>query len=48
MGILDFWNSFFAWMPPILYVSFTAFVAIMVIILLFKFIAFLMDVIPFI
>lgn len=45
-GLAMFWSTFFGWMPPILAVLFVAFIQIMLVIFVFKLLAFLMDVLP--
>lgn len=46
-AISFFWNSFFGWMPPVLFVIVLAFVAIAVVVFILKLVAFVWDILPF-
>lgn len=41
------YNYFFDWMPPILFYAMSAMIALFAAILVFKIIAFILDIIPF-
>lgn len=42
------WSMFFQWMPPILYYAMLGMLALIVIIIVFKIVAFVLDVLPFV
>lgn len=46
-GVANIWNAMFSWMPPALAVFFGAFVVFTVLILAFKLVAFVLDILPF-
>lgn len=47
MNISMFWSTFLGWMPPLLLVLFAGFISLMLIVLVVKLVAFVIDIIPF-
>lgn len=42
------WSYFFQWMPPILYYAAISMMALIVLVIIFKIVAFVLDVLPFV